>query len=108
MTGPHSLDSPGWSVGQMEASRPDTESGIIFHIPHTSTTLSPADRAGILLDDQDLARELLVLTDWFVHDMLKPVYGPRDRFVLFPWSRLLVDVERFRDDAEEPMAGRGH
>jgi N-formylglutamate amidohydrolase len=86
--------------------RPE-EPSIIFHIPHASTTISPEDRAGILLDDQDLARELLRLTDWYVHDILRPVYGPRDRFVLFPWSRLVVDVERFRDDADEPMARRG-
>jgi N-formylglutamate deformylase len=87
--------------------RPQAEPGIIFHIPHSSTTISPEDRAGIFLDDRALNRELLRMTDRYVQDILRPVYGPRDSFVLFPWSRLVVDVERFRDDADEPMAGRG-
>lgn len=41
-------------------------------------------------------------TDWLVSDL----HLPAQRLV-FPVSRLVVDVEGFTDDGDEPMAGRG-
>lgn len=73
---------------------------MICHIPHAScvipaqyTTNYPAD----------LKRELLHMTDLYTDDLFDlPV--PK---VVFPISRLVCDVERFRDDEQEPMARLG-
>ncbi len=81
--------------------------GFIFHIPHASRALPPDIRAGIDLDDRDLGRELLALTDAGADRLFLPCRAPEDRTVRFPWSRLAVDVERFREDQDEPMAARG-
>lgn len=78
----------------------------VVHIPHASTIV-PADvRASILIDAEELRHELLVMTDWFTDDL----FAAGAEFattVAFPVSRLVVDPERFTDDAEEPMAARG-
>lgn len=46
------------------------------------------------------------MTDAFTDDLFAPTPFETDR-VLFPVSRLICDVERFPDDADEPMAARG-
>lgn len=81
--------------------------GFIFHVPHASKALPPEIRERILLDDGDLNRELLALTDTGADRFFLPCQIQEDRTVLFPWSRLTVDVERFREDRDEPMAARG-
>lgn len=80
--------------------------GFLLHIPHSSTSIPAAVRADILLDDAELTAELAKMTDWHTHELfdLKDMHIPA---IVFPWSRLCVDVERFADDAIEPMAARG-
>ena len=53
----------------------------------------------------DLQRELNLLTDWFTDEIFGGLTGASD--VIFPVSRLVVDPERFENDEQEPMAGRG-
>ena len=78
--------------------------GMILHIPHSSQFV-PADlRDQIVLSDDDLRTELALMTDAFTDDLF---YLPETTVVRFPISRLLVDVERFADDAEEPMSKVG-
>jgi N-formylglutamate amidohydrolase len=48
--------------------------------------------------------ELLLMTDRHTEALFS---GNPESDVIFPVSRLLVDVERFEDDAHEPMAARG-
>jgi N-formylglutamate deformylase len=61
-------------------------------------------RDQIVLSDDDLAAELLLMTDAFTDELF---FLPETTFVRFPISRLLVDVERFLDDSEEPMSKVG-
>ena len=80
------------------------ESPIILHVPHASTVI-PADvRSGIVLDDDRLAAELVAMTDART-DLI--ALGAADRLTPRPWayvnpySRLVVDPERFPDESEE-------
>lgn len=77
---------------------------MIVHLPHASTAIPPACRGDFLLDDRELARELRVSTDHFTDELFDRPDAVR---VVFPVSRLVVDPERFADDAQEPMAARG-
>lgn len=77
---------------------------MIRHIPHDSTLIPSAYRDSFLLDDANLQQEVLRMTDLHLLDLFG---GDSTTDVVFPVSRLLVDVERFEDDSEEPMAARG-
>ncbi len=80
---------------------------LIFHVPHASTYV-PADvRRDIELDDAALAEELRLLTDHFTDVLFTDFLQPGDNVVACPVSRLVVDVERFADDAEESMCAQG-
>jgi N-formylglutamate amidohydrolase len=46
------------------------------------------------------------MTDAWTDDMVAGLGLPATR-IMFPVSRLVVDVERFQDDADEPMASKG-
>lgn len=76
----------------------------VLHIPHVATAIPPDARAGILLEDASLAGELLRMTDWFTDELFELDGATR---VVHPVSRLVVDPERFEDDALESMAARG-
>jgi N-formylglutamate amidohydrolase len=77
---------------------------VVVHIPHASRLVPDEGRAALLLSDADLAHELLCMTDAFT-DELFAVHGATA--VRFPVSRLVVDPERFTNDAQEPMSSRG-
>lgn len=83
-----------------------THPAVVLHIPHASTTVPHDDRAHILLSDDDLALELLRMTDRFT-DELFALPEREATTVAFPISRLVLDPERFVDDAQEPMSARG-
>lgn len=79
---------------------------VILHVPHSSSAIPTAVRGDLNLCDSELAVELLRMTDWYTDEL----FGQDDaRFhsVVFPYSRLVCDVERFSDDAREPMSARG-
>lgn len=79
---------------------------VILHIPHDSTLVPDAVRAQFALDDADLAAELVHMTDHHTHALFATGV-PAQQVVRAPVSRLVVDVERFADDAQEPMSLRG-
>lgn len=60
----------------------------------------------MIVTDATLARELLLMTDHHT-DRLYSIALPGAATVVFPVSRLVVDPERFADDAHEPMAALG-
>ena len=60
----------------------------------------------MLPDDTRLADELLQMTDAWTDRLIEGVRFPAVR-IAFPVSRLVVDVERFPEDPDEPMAGQG-
>lgn len=77
---------------------------IVLHIPHSRHEI-PADvRAGIRLNDIDLRRELLRMTDWYTDELFDTGIGAP---TIFPVSRLVADPERFENDADEPMSEKG-
>ncbi|MCU0235356.1 MAG: N-formylglutamate amidohydrolase [Thermoanaerobaculales bacterium] len=79
---------------------------VVIHLPHASREI-PADlRQTFLVDDAALERELDRMTDHYT-DALFAVSEAAVATVRFPASRLVVDPERFDDDAREPMAQRG-
>lgn len=85
----------------------DPGSPVILHVPHASRELTERARAGLLLDDAELADELDNLTD--AHTDLIALRAARTTPVR-PWifanglSRLVVDPERFPDEREEMRA----
>jgi N-formylglutamate deformylase len=79
---------------------------LLLHIPHSSRLIPPEERAQLAPDDRTLALELLRMTDAFTDELFAHAPFEAAR-VVFPVSRLVCDVERFPDDAEEPMATRG-
>ncbi|MDB2496372.1 N-formylglutamate amidohydrolase [Verrucomicrobiales bacterium] len=76
----------------------------IRHIPHSSTAIPEPYREQFLLSDEELDRELLQMTDRYTDELFG---GDAEGALVFPVSRLLVDVERFEDDDQEIMASRG-
>ena len=75
---------------------------LILHVPHASTKLP--SKAGFLVDDAFLEKEILKLTDWYTDDL----FALDDSIVVkAEFSRIFCDVERFADDSMEPMAKLG-
>jgi N-formylglutamate amidohydrolase len=77
---------------------------MILHIPHASSIIPDNLRNQIVLSDDELKSELLFLTDAYTDELYML---PSAKTIIFPISRLLVDVERFPDDTEEPMSKVG-
>jgi N-formylglutamate deformylase len=78
----------------------------VLHIPHSSRVIPPNVRATLLPDDASLSAELFRMTDAWTDQLVENLGLPAKRIV-FPVSRLVVDVERFHDDAQEPMSTKG-
>jgi N-formylglutamate deformylase len=78
----------------------------ILHIPHSSTVIPSHARQHILLSDEELATELLQMTDWYTDELFTNANNLR-AVVRFPISRLVLDPERFVDDQQEPMSAIG-
>ena len=78
-------------------------SGTILHVPHSSRTIPPDVRQGILLGDDELAYELALMTDAHTELIAERAASAA---LSPPWmfvnrmSRLVVDPERFTDESE--------
>ncbi len=81
------------------------EHPVVIHIPHSSLYIPEFLRKDILLSDEELQRNFYSLTDWRTKDL----FSHRD----FPCriisniSRMVCDMERFRNDSQEEMAAKG-
>ncbi|MFJ9537369.1 N-formylglutamate amidohydrolase [Streptomyces sp. NPDC101225] len=82
-------------------------SPVILHVPHSARDVPAEVRAGIVLDDGALERELDHITDAHTAEIAE-VAGTLS--ALAPWrfvnrlSRLVVDPERFPDEREEMLS----
>ncbi|MGI5439372.1 N-formylglutamate amidohydrolase [Streptomyces shenzhenensis] len=82
-------------------------SPVILHVPHSAREIPAAVRAGIVLDDAALERELDDITDAHTAELAEAAAGLAR---VTPWrfvnrlSRLVVDPERFPDEREEMLA----
>lgn len=79
---------------------------MILHIPHASTNIPAEIKSSVKLSYQELVKELLVMTDSFTDDIFNNE-NPDIVSIIYPVSRLVIDPERFADDANEPMSGKG-
>jgi N-formylglutamate deformylase len=87
----------------MKSNQPETPFAVI-HVPHASIGIPTAVRDQFVLSDEDLQREIRVMTDHLT-DVLFDVPGVET--IRFPVSSLVLDPERFESDAHEIMAGMG-
>ena len=82
-------------------------SPVLLHVPHAATAIPAEVRAGLLLDDGELAAELAAMTDAHTGEVAR---AAADLSPTRPWlflntlSRLVIDPERFPDDREEMAA----
>ncbi|MFE9650924.1 N-formylglutamate amidohydrolase [Streptomyces sp. NPDC006365] len=83
------------------------DSPVILHVPHSSRAIPEDVRAGIVLDDRALERELDHITD---SHTARIAAEAASRTATEPWrfvnqlSRLVIDPERFPDEREEMLA----
>lgn len=80
---------------------------MIFHIPHSSKVVPKEQRSVLELDDNKLNKELIAITDAYTDELFGTHVKESDSVIIFPISRLIVDPERFLDDADEVMAKFG-
>ena len=79
---------------------------VILHVPHSSAVIPVDVRPQLLLEEDDLAGELRLMTDAYTDELfaLPPAEAVTVRF---PVSRLVVDPERFDDPEAESMEAVG-
>jgi N-formylglutamate amidohydrolase len=77
---------------------------MILHIPHSSRVIPDNVRDQIILSDRELDAELDHMTDAYTDELFHLEHAVQ---VIHPISRLIVDVERFPNDSDEPMAQKG-
>jgi N-formylglutamate amidohydrolase len=75
---------------------------LILHIPHSSIRIP--SKEGYILEEKILENEVLKLTDWHTEDLYR---SKNCENIIFEYSRIFCDPERFSDDLKEPMAKVG-
>lgn len=81
--------------------------GFIFHIPHSSFVIPENYLSDFSLSAEKLESEKIKMTDSYTDELFIDCVTDHDEQIIFPVSRLLVDVERFSEDGKEPMAEIG-
>lgn len=80
---------------------------LLVPIPHSSTVV-PADvRQSLLLDNIELEKELLLMTDWYTDQLFNHALEVEGMMFVNRLSRFVIDPERFPNDTDEMMASRG-
>ncbi len=80
---------------------------LIANIPHSSTFIPQEMKDLFLLSNDDLKSELLKMTDKYTDELFSCITELGGISVIYTYSRLVLDTERFRDDEKEDMAERG-
>ena len=75
---------------------------VLAHIPHSSMEIPEEYEPQFMVSPSEVSSELLCMTDRYTDELV----DWSDRLV-FPVSRLVCDVERFRDKQEESMTQKG-
>lgn len=81
------------------------EHPIVIHIPHSSHYIPEFLRKDILLSDEELQRNFYSFTDWRTKDLFSHKDFPCR--IVSNVSRIVCDMERFRNDSQEEMAAKG-
>ena len=74
---------------------------LILHIPHSSTYVPETFK---VLDGVSLEKEFQRMTDWYTDELFD---FDEAKKLIFSYSRLYCDVERFRQDKDELMTSFG-
>ena len=77
---------------------------VLVHIPHSSYYIPQRHRKLFYLSGEELFREQLKMTDSYT-DQIYAAEGIER--LIFPVSRLICDVERFRNEEDEEMTKQG-
>jgi N-formylglutamate deformylase len=77
---------------------------MVIHVPHSSQYIPAEYRDDFILSESELKAELLRITDHYT-DELFDIPGVVTHINQI--SRLVMDPERFRSDADEPIAKKG-
>ena len=80
------------------------KNNILIHVPHSSLYIPDEYRRTALISQAELDEENLFMCDTGIIGLIPEAL--RENAVIFPYSRLFCDVERFRDGTE-PMEARG-
>ena len=78
---------------------------VVTHIPHSSILIPEEYKVGFLLNEKSLQKEIRRMTDAFCDELYDA--PEMNNKVVADISRLVCDVERFRDDKQEPRAKFG-
>lgn len=73
---------------------------ILFHVPHSSLKI-PKQFWSICIKDKKYIQNANILLSDYLTDKLLPNKCHR---LIFKYSRLFCDVEKFKDDAKEIMS----
>lgn len=77
---------------------------ILIHVPHASMHIPQDYRSTALIPQGELEEENRFMCDTGILELIPPAFS--ENTVIFPYSRLYCDVERFRDGSE-PMEAYG-
>lgn len=80
------------------------KSCLIIHIPHSSLRLPKMFKSKCLLTKEQLKKENLILTDLYTNRFFNRT---KYNIIRFKYSRLFLDVEKFKDDKKEIMSKVG-
>ena|SRR5690554_6166927 len=69
---------------------------LILHIPHAATEIPIKD--GFAVSDELIQNVILKLTDWHTEELY---HDPESENIVFKYSRVFCDPERFTDDSKE-------
>lgn len=75
----------------------------IIHLPHSQTDIPREYLKLFEISTSELERELLSMTDSYTDEL----FANTGNSLIFPISRLICDVERFRSEKDELMSSRG-
>ena len=76
---------------------------IFLHIPHSSYFIPKQYKKLFVLSSEELLKEQILMTDSYTDELFDLPF----KKLVFPISRLVCDVERFRDEKVEEMTKRG-
>lgn len=77
---------------------------LLIHVPHASMYIPEEHRKTALIPQDELEEENHFMCDTGILELIPPAFA--ENTVIFPYSRLYCDVERFRDGSE-PMEAYG-
>ena len=92
----------------IQRAKHDSATPLLFHVPHSSTSIPSNYRSQIILSDAELDRELLAMTDRYTDELFtEHALAAGGTAFVNQLSRLVFDPERFEDDSLEPMSEKG-